>query len=159
MSRQVGQRFGSLRAIREAMQLPVPEGHTLNELRTEAIAALCLPDFEVAKEWDGSPPGSSSFTIDTEFQRYARADKDGNVTVRRIEGDEELFALPGVGPSTAYDGLRFSPDGPLPARVIGTVVSRSAMEAGHAAPCSRRGRPSHGLRVQSRQQPLCHFPP
>jgi serine/threonine protein kinase/WD40 repeat protein len=110
MSRQAGQRFASLRAIREAMQLPLPEGHSLNELRTEAIAALCLPDFEIAKEWD-FPPGCSSFAIDAAFQRYARADADGNVSVRSIEGDDELFALPGVGKSTDYEGLLFSPDG------------------------------------------------
>jgi serine/threonine protein kinase/WD40 repeat protein/Flp pilus assembly protein TadD len=111
MSRQPGQRFGSLLAIREAMNLPLPEARSLNELRTEAIAALCLPDFEVAREWDGAPAGYTGFALDADFRRYARADSDGNVSVRRVEDDEELAALPGVGPSTEYDGLQFSPDG------------------------------------------------
>jgi serine/threonine protein kinase/WD40 repeat protein/Tfp pilus assembly protein PilF len=111
MSQQVGQRYGGLRAIRAAMKLPLPEGHSLNQLRTEAIAALCLPDFELAKEWDGYPPATTAFTVDDAFERYARADRAGNVSVRRIDDDQELFALPGAGPSTGYEGLRFSPDG------------------------------------------------
>ena len=35
MSRQPGQRFDSLRAIRKALDLPLPSGRTLDELRTE----------------------------------------------------------------------------------------------------------------------------
>jgi serine/threonine protein kinase/WD40 repeat protein len=112
MSRQTGQRFASLRAIREAMQLPLPEGHSLDELRTEAIAALCLPDCEVVKEWNGWPDDTSVLTVDPAFRRYARADGHGNISVRRIDDDTELFALPGAGVSgTDYTGLRFSPDG------------------------------------------------
>jgi serine/threonine-protein kinase len=50
MTRQPGQRFASLRAAQEALKLPLPGGRSLDELRTEAIAALLLPDFEVVKE-------------------------------------------------------------------------------------------------------------
>jgi serine/threonine protein kinase/WD40 repeat protein/tetratricopeptide (TPR) repeat protein len=111
MSRQPGQRFDALRAIQEALKLPLPPGRSLAELRTEAIAALLLPDLEVAREWDGWPDASSCFAIDDAFQRYARGDKDGNVTVRRVADDEELFPLPGDGLVDDYGGLQFSPDG------------------------------------------------
>jgi hypothetical protein len=37
VSRQPGQRFDSLRAIQEALKLPVPPGRSLDELRNEAI--------------------------------------------------------------------------------------------------------------------------
>jgi serine/threonine protein kinase/WD40 repeat protein len=111
MSRQPGQRFAGLRAIRKALALPVPPGRSRDELRTEAIAALCLPDLEPAREWDGCPLGSAGFAIDAAFARYARGDKDGNVSIRSLSDDEELCRLPGVGPVWDYRGLEFSPDG------------------------------------------------
>jgi serine/threonine protein kinase/WD40 repeat protein/Tfp pilus assembly protein PilF len=111
MSRQPGQRFGSLRAIREALQLPLPEGRSLDELRTEAIAALCLPDLEVDREWKLDLAGLTAFTIADTFERYAFADRHGNVSVRRLDDHAELCRLPGVGPLDWYDTLHFSPDG------------------------------------------------
>jgi WD40 repeat protein/tetratricopeptide (TPR) repeat protein len=111
-SHEPGQRFASLRAIQKALQLPLPEGRSLDALRTEAIAALCLPDLETAREWNGWPVGSFAFALDDAFERYARGDKDGNVTVRRLADDEQLFTLPGDGHSLRdYSGLEFSPDG------------------------------------------------
>ena len=50
MSRQPGQRFASLRAILAALALPLPPGRSRDELRTEAVAALCLPDLELDRE-------------------------------------------------------------------------------------------------------------
>ncbi len=111
MTRQPGQRIQSLTAIAKALELPLPKDRTLDELRNEAVAALCLPDWEVSKEWEGFPFGSTAFAIDVNFERYARADKDGSISVRRIADDAELWRLPGFGPLFAYDGLRFSPDG------------------------------------------------
>jgi WD40 repeat protein len=113
MTRQPGQRFASLRAIREALQLPLPDGRSLDELRTEAIAALCLPDLEVEREWPLDLPAMTGFTIADTFDRYAFGDKDGNVSVRRLVDHTELCRLPGGGPLDAYDALRFSPDGRL----------------------------------------------
>jgi hypothetical protein len=111
MTRQPGQRFATLRAIQEAMKLPLPEGRSLDELRTEAIAALCLPDLAVEREWNLGITGLTAFTIADTFERYAYADKDGNVSVRRLEDHTELCRLPGEGPLDRYDTLRFSPDG------------------------------------------------
>jgi serine/threonine protein kinase/tetratricopeptide (TPR) repeat protein/WD40 repeat protein len=111
MTRRPGQRFAGLRAIREALKLPLPPGRSLDELRNEAIACLLLPDFEVAKEWNGWPVGSTGLTFDPKFERYARGDKDGNVTVRRVVDDRKLLTLPGAGPVSSYGGLAFSPDG------------------------------------------------
>jgi eukaryotic-like serine/threonine-protein kinase len=113
MTQQPGQRYGALEAIRAALKLPVPADHTAAELRDEAIAALCLPDIVVAKEWDGYPTGSSAFAIDTPFERYARADSKGNVSIRRISDDKELMSIRGEGTCSDYDGLVFSPDGRL----------------------------------------------
>jgi serine/threonine protein kinase/WD40 repeat protein/Tfp pilus assembly protein PilF len=111
MSRQSGQRFASLRALQEALALPTPPGHSRDELRTEAIAALCLPDLELAWEGTAKPLGASGLAIDPAFQRYAWADKDGNTHVCRLNDEQELLQLPGGGRVDEYRGLQFSPNG------------------------------------------------
>ena len=111
MSRRPGQRFGSRRAIEEALKLPLPARHSLDELRTEAIASMLLPDVEVIKEWDRLPTGASGFALDKSFERYAFGDRNGNISVRRVRDDHELFSIPGSGEVNGYGGLQFSPDG------------------------------------------------
>jgi serine/threonine protein kinase/WD40 repeat protein len=113
-SRQMGQRFDGLAAITKAARigrdLRLPED-AFRDLRNEAIACLLLPDFAVEKEWEGAPVGSSNPAFDATFERYARGDKDGNVSIRRVADDQELLTLPGAGPVADYAGLAFSPDG------------------------------------------------
>ncbi|HEV3343121.1 MAG TPA: WD40 repeat domain-containing serine/threonine-protein kinase, partial [Pirellulales bacterium] len=111
MSKRPGQRFGSLLAIEKALALPMPPGRSKDELRTEAIAAMLLADLEAAKELPGLQHGTTAVAIDQTFQRYARGDADGKVSVRRVSDDAELFQLPGDGPLSDYGGLAFSPDG------------------------------------------------
>jgi WD40 repeat protein/Flp pilus assembly protein TadD len=114
MSRHPGQRVKSLKAIQEALQLPLPPGHSLDELRTEAIAALALPDVEVLQEWEGAPAGTVGLDFDGNLERYARLATDGTVSVRRVSDDTEIVGwqerTEGAWP---YDdsNLRFSPDG------------------------------------------------
>jgi serine/threonine protein kinase/WD40 repeat protein/Tfp pilus assembly protein PilF len=111
MTHQSGQRLNALRAIRKALELPLPPGRSVDELRTEAIAALCLPDLEVVREWDGAPVGTGALAFDADFKRYTRSDPDGNVTIRRVADDTVLATLPGIGGVDGYGGLEFSPDG------------------------------------------------
>jgi serine/threonine protein kinase/WD40 repeat protein len=112
LTRRPGQRVNGLRAIKEALKLPLPPGHTLDELRNEAIACLLLPDLEVAKEWNNGPFNShSTVALDASFGRYAQADTNGTTTIRRVSDDEVLLTLPGAGPISKYAGLCFSPDG------------------------------------------------
>jgi WD40 repeat protein len=126
MTRQVGQRLDALRAIRKALELPVPPGRSKVELRTEAIAALLLPDLEVAKEVpDGFPTGTTAVVLDENLERYARADKDGNVSIRRVADDTLLHTLPGVGPSEFASGLRFSPNGRFLYHLCKTKAARA----------------------------------
>jgi WD40 repeat protein len=114
MSRRPGQQVESLWSIREALQLPLPPGHSLEELRTEAIAAIALPDLELLKEWDGCPAGTIGLEFDDMLDRYARLSRDGTVTVHRVSDDALIArwrepsegAWPGAEPS-----LRISPDG------------------------------------------------
>jgi serine/threonine protein kinase/WD40 repeat protein len=101
-SGRVGQRFGTIEAVRKAVALAreldkPPE--VFDELRTLAVAALALPDVRVAaKTWDGWPEGSSGLDFDPVALRlYARGDRHGNVSVRRLEDDEEVARLSGAG--------------------------------------------------------------
>jgi serine/threonine protein kinase len=114
MSRRPGQRVESLKSIQEALQLPLPPGHSLAELRTEAIAALAIPDLELLQEWEGFPAGSVALAFDGQMERYARLARDGTVSVRRVRDDTEIAGwkevIQGEWPENESD-LMFSPDG------------------------------------------------
>jgi len=106
-----GQRFKSLALIREAMSLARPLGLTSPDelrLRNAAIAALCVPDFQLVREWNGWPADARALSFDASLTRYARADKAGNVSIRRVQDDAEEIALPGNGEVAS---IRLSPDG------------------------------------------------
>jgi WD40 repeat protein len=108
MSRRPGQRFGTLATIRQALELGGPS----DELRTEAAAALSLPDIELIREWDGCPFGTFWFCFDGRFERYAHMDRDGNVSVRRLADDTAIAYRAGFG-GPAWGGVTLSPDGRL----------------------------------------------
>jgi serine/threonine protein kinase/WD40 repeat protein/tetratricopeptide (TPR) repeat protein len=108
-SRQVGQRTRTLAEVAEALRLNPPQ-ELRQELRTEAIAALCLPDIEVAREWDGRPPGTEEIEFGPDLEYYARADTAGQVSVRRVSDDVEIARLPSSG-KVAWMGLTMSLDG------------------------------------------------
>jgi WD40 repeat protein len=112
-SRERGQRFEGLTAIRQAQQLPVPPGRSVAELRNVAIACLVLPDVEADREWDGSPAGTEGLALDASCERYARADRDGNISVRRVADDAPILSIPSRDRqgNMAWNGLSFSPDG------------------------------------------------
>jgi WD40 repeat protein len=108
---RLGQRFASLEAVQKAQALARELGlapERLHGLRNEAIAALCLPDVQVAQEWDGWPPGSAALDFDAALRHYARSEVGGAVSVRRVSDDEEIARLPGPD-SESWPLL--SPDG------------------------------------------------
>jgi serine/threonine protein kinase/WD40 repeat protein len=114
MSRRPGQQVESIRSIREALQLPLPQGHSLEELRTEAIAALALPDLELLQEWDGYAPNTIAIEFDGNLERYARLGLDGTICVCRVSDNGEIagWQEPTDGPWPVQESdLRFSPDG------------------------------------------------
>jgi serine/threonine protein kinase/WD40 repeat protein len=117
LSRQVGQRFDSLAALREATQL-AGELHlgekAMRELRNEAIACLALADARLVQpEWPGYPPGSRGTPgFDADLERYARSDVEGTISIRRVADDHELARLPSRGAGGAAN-IVFSPDGRL----------------------------------------------
>jgi WD40 repeat protein len=107
LSRRLGQRFDSLEAIRKAMALPVPEGRSVDELRNEAIACLALPDFRPIQTWDVAPLGTFA-CFDGRLERYARVDRHGKISVRRVA---DGVAIAGLTASNPPNGFWLSPDG------------------------------------------------
>jgi serine/threonine protein kinase len=112
LSRRIGQRFEALEALTEAVKIArgmsLPRTDFLN-LRNETIACLALPDLRVAKEWDGFPDGSLNVHFADSLERYARVDRQGAVSVRRVADDTEICHLGGMGPGES--SIVLSPDG------------------------------------------------
>jgi WD40 repeat protein len=117
LSRRHGQRIEALAALEKAAAI----GRELDQppewfdpLRTEAIAALALPDVEVLQEWEGKPAGTVNLDFDGNLERYARLATDGKASVRRVSDDVEIARwkepTEGAWPYCESD-LRFSPDG------------------------------------------------
>jgi serine/threonine protein kinase/WD40 repeat protein len=130
MSRRVGQRLDSLRALtasaKLARELDLPEDRFL-ELRNEAIACMALPDLRRGPSWEGWPTGTKDLVFDSSYQRYARADNQGNISIRRVADDQEITQLAGSG--QAIDGLLFSPDG----QFLATSVRGQGTQVWHVA--------------------------
>jgi eukaryotic-like serine/threonine-protein kinase len=118
-SRQVGQRFGTLDAIRRASalarELEKPPA-AFDELRNLAIAALALPDLRPATAWIGDPDEkgwvSAYRATDPQFRFVAIANPGGDVSLRRIgtgpADTGESARLPGFGSEARP---QWSPDG------------------------------------------------
>jgi WD40 repeat protein/tetratricopeptide (TPR) repeat protein len=91
-SGRAGQRFKSLEAIRQAVELArqlekTPE--VFDELRNEAIAALCLPDIDDGgPEWKTACP-SSNIAFDKNGQNYVQVADGHAYYCRVVEGKEE----------------------------------------------------------------------
>lgn len=102
-SSRAGRRFESLEAIRRAAEI-----HRSIEPRSEALASLALPDLHTLREWDGVP-GTTLLAFDHDYERYARGDEHGDITVCRVADGVELVRLAGEG-ERVESCLAFSPD-------------------------------------------------
>lgn len=110
LSRRDGKRFASLQAIARAVaigkELKLPD-EWFDPIRNEAAAALALPDLFIT---DRLPAKNdlSRVAAAPELDKYAYADRNGNLSVRDIPHDRELWSIAEKGQITY---LRFSPDG------------------------------------------------
>ena len=109
-SRQSGQRFGALRAVEKALQLPVPKTHSLDELRTAATAALCLPDLEVDQRFTHSSR-VGQFVLDNRLTMLGFDDVHSRqFVVRELATGIERMRIEFVNSSFDYHSQTFSPD-------------------------------------------------
>src|ERR1043165_2337672 len=118
-SRRVGQRFGTLEAIRKAVQLTrkmeKPQAD-FDELRNLAITALALPDLRPSAEWITEPDekgwNNHNWAIDPQFRHHAVGGWNRKVSVRKVgktrEDAQEIIRLPAPGDDEA---VGWSPDG------------------------------------------------
>ncbi len=103
---EAGQRFDCLEVVAAAAR-----AQPSLELRNEAIGALALLDLRVARRL---PTQGSSFAepaMDRQTQYYVCGDRQGNLGLRRVADDREVFRLPGEGHRIPWTG--FSPNGRL----------------------------------------------
>jgi serine/threonine protein kinase/WD40 repeat protein len=106
-SGRVGQRFTSLRAIREAARIRVTP-----ELRDEAIAALALPDVELVRELAPLPEGTAYYVFDASFRRRVSRDKHGGIAVHQLtDGGEVVIANLPADDEPPFTVPWISPDG------------------------------------------------
>jgi len=98
LSRRPGQRFESLALLDEAGKianmLRLPPSRR-DEVRNGALAALSMPDLYPEKTWQGFPEGSAYVDIDDGLAIYARTDRNGNCSVRRVADDSEVLSIQG----------------------------------------------------------------
>ena len=71
---------------------------------------MALPDVRFPQRFGSQPPVSYSFDVDEGFDRYARVDRLGNVTVRRVADETELYRLEGFD-SGSEAWVYLAPDG------------------------------------------------
>ncbi len=112
-TRRAGQRFDALAVLEQAAKLSRQLGHPparFDTLRNEAIACMALPDVRFPQRFGSQPPVSYSFDVDEGFDRYARVDRLGNVTVRRVADETELYRLEGFD-SGSEAWVYLAPDG------------------------------------------------
>ncbi len=112
-SRQVGQRFESLIALKRAagiareLKLP-PE--KLDRIRDQAIASFALPDLEPTGQVLELPTGMLMFCFDSGMSRYALRLHSGAILVRRVADDQEVARFQARG-DRDIGVFCFSPDG------------------------------------------------
>jgi serine/threonine protein kinase len=105
-SRRSGQRFEALAALDRAATIGRELGQPLewfSQLRTEAIAAIALPDLQIDYSWDGFPPGTYRAALSRDFELYVRTTKQGASSIRRITDDVEIAELPALGEAIGAD--------------------------------------------------------
>ena len=99
-SRRPGQRLEALTALGKAAHI----GRNLDQppqwfdrLRSEAIAALALPDIHITQEFGTFPSGTVSVELNDDFTLYVRTTEKGDCTIRRVADDREVCRLPEFG--------------------------------------------------------------
>jgi eukaryotic-like serine/threonine-protein kinase len=102
LSGRPGRRFDSLDVLAKAAAI-----RSSLELRNEAIACLALPDVRVARRRPLKPGFGVAF--DAHYQRYARVDEAGDISIRRLEDDLEMLRL-ATGEKPVDASLCFSPN-------------------------------------------------
>jgi serine/threonine protein kinase/WD40 repeat protein/Tfp pilus assembly protein PilF len=86
-SRRVGQRFESLKALKEAArlarELALPE-ERITQLRNEAIACMALPDMRLIPDSNAPAVDTSSILFDSQFKYRVNIHVPDGISLRRV---------------------------------------------------------------------------
>jgi len=85
---RMGQRFDTLEALKRAADIRPGA-----DLRTEAFAALMLPDIRVEKTWSDRHASNSPAAFDSALVRYAVENEAGGVSLRWAKDQAEIAQL------------------------------------------------------------------
>ena len=112
----IGQRFDSLDRLGEAGKVLIadPVGRDrLPAIRNSAISAMGLTDLRVGRLHEIGD--AYEVAVDAALERYAVAERSGEVIVRRLDDDRVLTRMPAVPNRSDFwhTKLKFSPDGEL----------------------------------------------
>jgi serine/threonine protein kinase/WD40 repeat protein len=95
-SRRPGQRIESLARVAEATRLARERGwlpEKAPELRNAALAALAMTDLYPGQSWACPSTGETYVDFDETLTTYARTDRQGNCSIRRVANDQEVHFL------------------------------------------------------------------
>jgi eukaryotic-like serine/threonine-protein kinase len=169
-----GQRFDSLHALGEAARVLGADARGrdhLPEIRDLAIAALGLTDLRVRVRQDCI--SVSEMCIDFVHERYAGSDHSGEIVIRRLHDNGQLFRLRGPDRADFQQfSPTFSPDGEMlvagytsssqqtllriwqlePQELLGSVMGRQPLIFHPDDDRLLIGDPSGGLSVWSRRK-------
>jgi serine/threonine protein kinase/WD40 repeat protein len=109
----VGARSESLKALDKAAALAPTLGlgkDQLLALRKEAIACLTQTNLTFEREWEALLSESRGLAFDPSLRLYARGERS-DISVRRIDDNQEVARLDGVLSLLGDPEFKFSPDG------------------------------------------------
>lgn len=97
-SRQIGQRFESLKAVDAARDLmgsiDLHESQ-VDRMRNAVVAALALPDMELHKRWQLAwPTDYEHFILNVTSNIFAFQQKNGDVVIRRFNDGSDICHIP-----------------------------------------------------------------
>lgn len=115
----LGQRFATLEALRRAAEVRLGP-----DLRTEAFAALMLPDVKVDNTWSDRHAANSPAAFDSAMSRYVVETAPGVLSLRKEADHQELAKLssPSENPRVLSIAPFSSDDSKVAARFANDVV-------------------------------------
>jgi WD40 repeat protein/predicted Ser/Thr protein kinase len=124
---RMGQRFDTLAALKRAADIRPGA-----DLRTEAFAALMLPDIRVEKTWSDRHASNSPAAFDSTLDRYVVESGAGGLTLRRANDQAEIarLAAPEGNPRALYIAPWSKDDSKVVVRFANDVVRAYETEAG-----------------------------
>jgi WD40 repeat protein len=127
---RMGQRFDTMSALQRAAG--VRPGA---DLRTEALAALMLPDLRIDRDWGDRHAPNSPAAFDSTLNRYVAEVDAGVLSVRRTTDQSNIARLPAPegNPRVLYIAPLSSDDRRIAARYANDVVRVYEMETGRMA--------------------------